>query len=61
MQHEEISSGKHLAREVGGIIAIRRKAKGLTHAQLFEQMAIEKTMSRLETGISHHHWHALNK
>jgi transcriptional regulator with XRE-family HTH domain len=51
MQQEEISPEKQLAREVGGIIAIRRKAKGLTQAQLAEQMEIEKeTVSRIETG-----------
>jgi len=51
MQQEEISPEKQLAREVGGIIAFRRKAKGLTQAQLAEQMDIEKeTVSRIETG-----------
>jgi transcriptional regulator with XRE-family HTH domain len=51
MQQEEISPEKQLAREVGGIIAIRRKAKGLTQAQLAEQMDIEKeSVSRIETG-----------
>ena len=51
MQQEEISPEKQLAREVGGIIAIRRKAKGWTQAQLAERMDIEKeTVSRLETG-----------
>lgn len=51
MQQEEISPEKQLAREVGGIIAIRRKAKGLTQAQLAEHMEIEKeTVSRIETG-----------
>ncbi|MFZ6726402.1 helix-turn-helix domain-containing protein [Undibacterium sp. MH2W] len=51
MQQKELSSEKQLAREVGGIIAIRRKAKGLTQAQLAEQMEIEKeTVSRIETG-----------
>jgi transcriptional regulator with XRE-family HTH domain len=51
MHQEEISPEKQLAREVGGIIAFRRKAKGLTQAQLAEQMDIEKeTVSRIETG-----------
>ena len=51
MQQEDKNSEKQLAREVGGIIAIRRKTKGWTQAQLAEQMGIEKeTMSRLETG-----------
>lgn len=51
MQQEEISPEKQLAREVGGIIAIRRKAKGLTQAQLAERMDIEKeSVSRIETG-----------
>lgn len=51
MQQEEISPEKQLAREVGGIIAFRRKAKGLTQAQLAERMDIEKeTVSRIETG-----------
>ncbi|MBY0385106.1 helix-turn-helix domain-containing protein [bacterium] len=50
MQQEEISPEKQLAREVGGIIAIRRKAKGWTQAQLAEHMDIEKeTVSRIET------------
>ncbi len=40
-----------MAREVGGIIAVRRRTKGWTQAQLAEQMGIEKeTVSRLETG-----------
>jgi len=51
MQQYEISPEKQLAREVGAIIAIRRKARGLTQAQLAEQMEIEKeTVSRIETG-----------
>lgn len=51
MQPKEINPEKQLAREVGGIIAIRRKAKGLTQAQLAEQMEIEKeSVSRIETG-----------
>ena len=51
MQQEEISPEKQLAREVGGIIAFRRKAKGLTQAQLAEYMDIEKeSVSRIETG-----------
>ncbi|MBC3861772.1 helix-turn-helix transcriptional regulator [Undibacterium jejuense] len=50
MPQEEISPEKQLAREVGGIIAIRRKAKGWTQAQLAEHMDIEKeTVSRIET------------
>lgn len=51
MPQEEISPEKQLAREVGRIIASRRKAKGLTRAQLAEHMEIEKeTVSRIETG-----------
>ena len=51
MRQKEISPEKQLAREVGGVIAIRRKAKGLTQAQLAEQMNIEKeSVSRIETG-----------
>ena len=51
MQQEVINPEKQLAREVGGIIAIRRKAKGLTQAQLAEYMDIEKeSVSRIETG-----------
>ncbi|MFZ6773252.1 helix-turn-helix domain-containing protein [Undibacterium sp. SXout7W] len=51
MPQEEKNSEKQLAREVGGIIAIRRKAKGWTQAQLAEHMDIEKeSVSRLETG-----------
>lgn len=51
MRQNEISPEKQLAREVGQIIAIRRKAKGLTQAQLAEHMGIEKeTASRIETG-----------
>ncbi|MFZ6755527.1 helix-turn-helix domain-containing protein [Undibacterium sp. Dicai25W] len=51
MQQEEISPEKQLAREVGGIIAIRRKAKAWTQANLAEHIGIEKeTMSRIETG-----------
>ena len=51
MPQEEISPEKQLAREVGSIIAMRRKAKGLTQAQLAEYMEIEKeTVSRIETG-----------
>ena len=50
MQQEEISPEKQLALEVGGIIAIRRKAKGWTQAQLAERMDVEKeTVSRIET------------
>ena len=43
---------KELARDVGAVIAARRKAKGLTQAQVAETLAIEKeTMSRIETGV----------
>lgn len=43
---------KELARNVGAVIAARRKAKGLTQAQVAETLAIEKeTMSRIETGV----------
>lgn len=51
MPQAEKSSDKQIAIEVGGIIAIRRKAKGWTQAQLAEHMDIEKeSVSRLETG-----------
>lgn len=51
MPQAEKSSDKQIAIEVGGIIAIRRKAKGWTQAQLAEHMNIEKeSVSRLETG-----------
>ena len=51
MRQDKISPEKQLALEVGGIIAIRRKAKGWTQAKLAEHMEIEKeTVSRLETG-----------
>lgn len=43
---------KELARAVGAIIASRRKGRGLTQAELAEQMDIEKeTLSRIETGV----------
>lgn len=43
---------KQLAQTVGAIIASRRKARGLTQAELAEQMDIEKeTISRIETGV----------
>ncbi|HEY4318879.1 MAG TPA: helix-turn-helix transcriptional regulator [Herbaspirillum sp.] len=43
---------KQLAKRVGAVIARRRKAKGLTQAQLAERMSIEKeTISRVETGV----------
>lgn len=45
------NSENQLARDVGSVIAGRRKAKGLTQSQLAEQMGIEKeTVSRMETG-----------
>ncbi|MBC3936738.1 helix-turn-helix transcriptional regulator [Undibacterium sp. CY7W] len=51
MPQADKSSNKQIAVEVGGIIAIRRKAKGWTQAQLAEHMDIEKeSVSRLETG-----------
>lgn len=51
MPQAEKSSDKQIAIEVGGIIAMRRKAKGWTQAQLAEHMDIEKeSVSRLETG-----------
>lgn len=51
MNQDSQSPDKLLARAVGAAIAGRRKARGLTQAQLAEQMGIEKeTMSRLETG-----------
>ena len=43
---------KGLAYEVGCVIAARRKAKGLTQAQVAEMMGVEKeTISRMETGV----------
>lgn len=52
MVRETESPEKQLARSVGAIIASRRKAKGLTQAELAEQMDIEKeTISRIETGV----------
>jgi transcriptional regulator with XRE-family HTH domain len=43
---------KRLAKQVGAIIAGKRKAKGLTQAQLAERMSLEKeTISRVETGV----------
>ena len=51
MKQEVGKSEKQLAQIVGTLIAARRKAKGLTQAQLAEQMEIEKeTVSRIETG-----------
>ena len=51
MNQESQNPDKQLARIVGAAIASKRKAKGLTQAQLAEQMDIEKeTVSRLETG-----------
>lgn len=42
---------KELAREVGALIAARRKARGLTQAQVAEAINVEKeTISRIETG-----------
>jgi transcriptional regulator with XRE-family HTH domain len=41
-----------LAGEIGAAIAVRRKAKGLTQAQVAEMMGVEKeTISRIETGV----------
>jgi transcriptional regulator with XRE-family HTH domain len=52
MKQEEENSEKQLAREVGALIASRRKAKGLTQAKLAEHMNVEKeTVSRIETGV----------
>ncbi len=52
MTQEVESPEKQLARAVGAIIASRRKSKGLTQAELAEQMNIEKeTISRIETGV----------
>jgi transcriptional regulator with XRE-family HTH domain len=51
MKREVDKSEKQLAQVVGALIAGRRKAKGLTQAQLAELMEIEKeTVSRMETG-----------
>jgi len=51
MKQKAEKSEKQLAQIVGALIANRRKAKGLTQAQLAEQMEIEKeTVSRIETG-----------
>jgi transcriptional regulator with XRE-family HTH domain len=52
MKDENKGPEKQLAKMVGAIIAGKRKAKGLTQAQLAEQMSIEKeTISRVETGV----------
>ena len=52
MRRERESDHKELAQVVGALIAGRRKAKGLTQAQLAELMDVEKeTVSRLETGV----------
>lgn len=52
MKQEEENSEKQLAREVGALIAGRRKARGLTQAKLAEHMNVEKeTVSRIETGV----------
>jgi transcriptional regulator with XRE-family HTH domain len=52
MRDEIEEPEKQVAKLVGAIIAKRRKAKGLTQAQLAEQMSIEKeTISRVETGV----------
>lgn len=41
-----------LVYEVGMAIAVRRKAKGLTQAQVAEIMGVEKeTISRMENGV----------
>ncbi len=41
-----------LIYEVGMVIAVRRKAKGLTQAQVAEIMGVEKeTISRMENGV----------
>lgn len=41
-----------LVQSVGLIISVKRKAKGLTQAQVAEMMNIEKeTLSRMETGV----------
>lgn len=51
MPQEKISPEKQLAREVGQIIATRRKAMKFTQSKLAELMEIEKeTVSRIETG-----------
>lgn len=43
---------KGLVHSVGMTISARRKARGLTQAQLAEAMGIEKeTVSRIETGV----------
>lgn len=43
---------KILVQEVGAAIAARRKANGLTQAQVSERMGIEKeTLSRIENGV----------
>ncbi|CAD5106881.1 helix-turn-helix domain-containing protein [Zestomonas carbonaria] len=44
--------GRGLAHEVGSAIAVRRKTKGLTQAQVAEAMGVEKeTISRMENGV----------
>jgi len=43
---------KQLTRSVGALIAVKRKEKGITQADLAEYMGIEKeTVSRMETGV----------
>lgn len=44
--------GKGLVYEVGMAIAVRRKTKGMTQAQVAEIMGVEKeTISRMENGV----------
>lgn len=52
MRREREIDHRELAQVVGALIAGRRKAKGLTQAQLAELMDVEKeTVSRIETGV----------
>ena len=51
MRKPEGNAERRLARAVGAAIAGRRKAQGMTQAQLAELMNVEKeTISRMETG-----------
>ncbi|MCL6687766.1 DNA-binding transcriptional regulator, XRE-family HTH domain [Pseudomonas citronellolis] len=44
--------GRNVVHEVGAAIANRRRAKGLTQAQIAEGIGVEKeTISRMENGV----------
>jgi transcriptional regulator with XRE-family HTH domain len=43
---------REIVRRVGHCIAVKRKAKGLTQAEIAEQMGVEtETISRIENGV----------